>query len=122
MFIVNAMSAVQSIEKLCTIFVTHGLSITLVLNNWPPFSSAVMASNIDECPFITNQLAENMVKSLEQTLNKTSKSDSMKTNVSKFLITYKVTKPFIITITPCKLQYCMLLAFLLLDKLRLRVY
>ena len=39
-FIVNSTSASQTIDKLRTVFATHGLPVTLVSYNGPPFSSA----------------------------------------------------------------------------------
>ena len=46
-FVVNLTSASQTIDKLHKVFATHGLSITLVSNNGPPFSSSVLQEFMD---------------------------------------------------------------------------
>ena len=77
-FIVNSTSASQTIDKLRTVFATHGLSVTLVSDNGPPFSSSVFKEFMDYNGIVhrrvppyhpsSNGLAENMVKSLKQAL------------------------------------------------------
>ena len=100
-FIVNSTSASQTIDKLRTMFSTHGLPVTLVSDNEPPFSSADF-QDFMHCNGIVHQrvppyhpsskgLAENMVKSLKQALNKAHRSDSMETKIAKFLATYRAT-------------------------------
>ena len=64
-------SATQTADKLKHIFATHGLLVTLMLDNKPPFLSEefrhFMTSNgITHCrvpPYHPNGMAENMVKS-----------------------------------------------------------
>lgn len=78
--IVPSTSAQPTIDKLRTIFATHGLPMTLVSDNGSPFQSTefhnFMTSNaIVHChvpPYhpSSNGLAENMVKTVKQALSK----------------------------------------------------
>ena len=82
-FVVASTSAKQTADKLRCVFATHGLPVTLVSDNGLPFASTefrhFMTSNgITHCrvpPYhpSSNGLAENMVRSVKQALNKASK-------------------------------------------------
>ena len=112
-FIVNSTSASQTIDKLRTVFATHGLPVTLVSDNGPPFSSAefkeFMCSNgithrrVPPYHPSSNGLAENLVKSLEQTLSKALTTDSMETKVAKFLASYRFTPHTVTCRTPAEI-------------------
>ena len=98
-FVVNSTSATQTAGKLRHIFATHGLPVTLVSDNGPPFSSEefrhFMTSNGIthrwSPPYhpSSNRMAENMVKSVKQALNKANKWDTMETTIAKFLAGYR---------------------------------
>ena len=100
-FVMNLTSAAQTIDKLHTIFATHSSPITLVSDNGPPFSSAdftnFMISNgilhrrVPPYHPSSNGLAENMVRSLKQALNKAHRSDSIESKIAKFLAAYRAT-------------------------------
>jgi len=100
-FVVNFTSASQTIDKLHTVFATHSLPVTLVSDNGPPFSSAEFKDFMHHNSIVyrrvppyhpsSNGLAENMVKSFKQALNKVHKGDSIETKVAKFLASYKST-------------------------------
>ena len=100
-FVVNSTSASQTMDKLRTIFATHGLPVTLVSDNGPPFSSQEFATFTKTNGIIhrrvlpyhpsSNGLAENMVKSLKQALNKANKNGSIETKIAKFLANYRNT-------------------------------
>ena len=77
--IVNSTTASQTIDRLRTIFATHGLPGTLVSDNGPPFSSAdfknfmslndILQRGVPPYHPSTNGLAKNMMRSLKQALN-----------------------------------------------------
>ena len=100
-FIVNSTSASQAIDRLHTIFATHGLPVTLVSDNGPPFSSTdfknfmsskgILHKRVPPYHPSSNGLAENMVRSLKQALNKTHRTNSMESKIAKFLTTYRAT-------------------------------
>ena len=100
-FVVNSTSASQTIEKLHTISIMHGLPITLVSDYGPPFSLAEFKGFVSYNGVIhrkvppyhpsSNGLAENMVRSLKQALNKACRSDSIETKIAKFLAVYRST-------------------------------
>ena len=102
-FIVNSTYASQTIDKLRTIFATHDLPVILVSHNGPSFSSAdfknFMSSNgilhrrVPPYHPSSNGLAENMVRSLKQALNKAHRTDSIESKTAKFLATYRATPP-----------------------------
>ena len=110
-FIVNFTSASQTIDKSRTIFAMHDLRVTIVSNDGPPFSSSefescTKANGITHCrvPLYqpsSNGLAENMVKSLKQALNKASKKDTTETKIAKFLMSYRNT-PHPVTGKTCR--------------------
>ena len=112
-FVVNSTSASQTIDKLHTIFATHGLPVTLVLDNGPPFSSAefrdfmryngIVHQRVPPYHPSSNGLAENMVRSLKQALNKAHKGDSIETKVAKFLASYRSTPHSIMGRVPAEI-------------------
>lgn len=97
--VVSSTSALQTIDKLRTVFTTHELPVTLVSDNSPPFSLTefekfMKGNGIIHCrvpPYhpSSNGLAENMVKSLKQTLYKANKRDTTETKIAKFLASYR---------------------------------
>ena len=105
-FVVNSTSALQTIDKLRTVFKTHGLPVTLVSDNGPSFFSSEFKEFMDYNGIVhrrvppyhpsSNGLAENMVKSLKQALRKALKSVSMETKISQFLASYRST-PYSVT-------------------------
>ena len=111
-FVVNSTSASQTIEMLRTIFATHGLPMTVVSNNGPPFSSndfekfmkanGIVHRRVPLYHPSLNGLAENMVKSLKQALNKANKSDTIETKIAKFLASYRNTPHSITGRTPAE--------------------
>ena len=78
-FVVNSTSASQTTDKLRTIFAAHGLPVTIVSDNGPPFSSTDFEKFVKANGIIywrvppyhpsSNGLAKNMVKSLKQALS-----------------------------------------------------
>ena len=98
-FVINSTSVSQTIDKLRTVFATHGLPATLVSDNGPPFSSSVFKEFMDHNGIVhqrvfpyhpySNGLAENMVKSLKQALRKAPKSVSMESKILQFLAFYR---------------------------------
>ena len=111
-FLVNSTLASQTIDKLRTIFAIHGLPVTIVSDNGPPFPSSefdsfMKAHGIIHCrvpPYhpLSNGLAENMVKTLKQALNKSTKSDTMETKIAKFLTSYRNTPHSVMGRTPAE--------------------
>ena len=109
----NSTSAAQMIDRLRTIFATHGLPLTLVSDHGPPFSSAdfknFMSSNgilhRRVLPYhpSSNGLAENMVRSLKQALNKAHRTDHIESKIAKFLATYRATLHSVTGRTPAEL-------------------
>jgi len=83
-FVVSSTSATQTADKLRRVFAaTHGLLVTLVSDNGPPFSSSefyhLMTGNgithhrVPPYHLSSNGLAENMARSVKQVLNKVNK-------------------------------------------------
>jgi len=78
--VVSSTSVSQTIDKMRTIFATHGLPITLVLDNGPPFTSSQFATFMKANGILhkrvplyhpsSNGLAKNFVKTVKQALNK----------------------------------------------------
>ena len=111
-FVVNSTSASQTTDKLRTIFAAHGLPVTIVSDNGPPFSSTDFEKFVKANGIIhrrvppyhpsSNGLAENMVKSLKQALSKASTSESIETKIAKFLASYRNTPHSITGRTPAK--------------------
>ena len=79
----------------------HGLPVTVVSDNETPFQSNdfdefMKANGITHCrvpPYhpSSNGLAEHMVKSLKQALNKANKSDTIEAKIAKFVASYRNT-------------------------------
>ena len=96
--VVSFTSAVQTIDKLRTTFATHGIPVTLVSDNGPPFTSVqfevfIKANGIlhKRIPLYhpsSNGLAENFVQTVKQALDKSDKSLSAESRIAKFLATY----------------------------------
>ena len=100
-FVVNSTSAQQTIHKLRTVFTTHGLPVTLISDNGPPFTSSGFSRFMDSNGIIhrrvppyhpsSNGLAKNFVKSVKQALNKSNIHLSVESKIAKFLATYRNT-------------------------------
>ena len=100
--IVPSTSAQPTIDKLRMIFVTHGLPLTLVTDNGTPFQSAefqrfMTANGINHChvpPYhpSSNGLAENMVKTVKQSLSKSkiTRDATIETHIARFLASYRL--------------------------------
>ena len=111
-WVVNSTSASQTIDKLRTTFAAHGLPVTLVSDNGASFSSKnfedfMKANGIIHCrvpPYhlSSNRLAENMVKSLKQSLSKANKNDSIEIKIARFLASYRNTPRSITGRTPAE--------------------
>ena len=80
-FVVSSTSAQQTIDKLRTMFATHGLPAVLVSDNGPPFTSTEFEKFVKANGIIhhrippyhpsSNGLAENMVRTVKQALSTT---------------------------------------------------
>ena len=91
--LVSSTSATQTIDKLRTTFATHGVPVTLVSDNGPPFTSvqfeAFMKSNgishkrVPPYHPSSNGLAENFVRTVKQALDKSNKSLSVESAIAK---------------------------------------
>ena len=100
-FVVTSTLPAYTTDKLRVMFATHGLPLMLVSDNGPPFSSTefhhfVSRNGISHRrvpPYhpSSNGLAENMVKTVKQALNKASKGDSIEAKISKLLASYRNT-------------------------------
>ena len=109
----SSTSAQQTIEKLRTMFATHGIPITNVSDNGPPFASAEFkqfmdANGVKHCrvpPYhpSSNGAAENLVKSVKKFLEKADKSTSIQTQISKFLASYRNTPHSVTGRTPAEI-------------------
>ena len=109
----SSTSAQQTIEKLCTMFATHGIPITIVSDNGPPFASAEFKQFMDANgvkhrrvpPYhpSSNGAAENLVKSVKKFLEKADKSTSIQTQISKFLASYHNTPHSVTGRTPAEI-------------------
>ena len=105
--------ASQTADKLRVMFATHGFPSMLVSDNGPPFSSTefhhfVSRNGINHRrvpPYhpSSNGLAENMIKTAKQTLNKASKGDSIEAKISKFLASYRNTPHSVTGHTPTEI-------------------
>ena len=93
--VVSSTSASQTIDKLRTIFSTHGFPITLVSDNGPPFTSAEFAAFMKGNGILhkrvppyhpsSNGLAENCVKTVKLALDKQDRSLSIESRIAKVL-------------------------------------
>ena len=111
----NSTSASQTIDKLRTIIATHGLPVTLVSENVPPFSSAdyknfmslngILHRRVPPYHPFSNGLTENMVRSLKQEFNKAQRTDSMESKIEKFLATYRATPHSVTGRAPAELLF-----------------
>lgn len=111
--LVSSTSAQQTIDKLRIMFATHGLPITIVSDNGPPFMSAEFKQFMDANgvnhrrvpPYhpSSNGAAENLVKSVKRALQKSTSSESIGTKVSRFLASYRNTPHSITGRTPAEI-------------------
>ena len=111
--LVNSTSTQQTIDKLRIMFATHGLPITVVSDNGPPFMStefkqSMDANGINHCripPYhpSSNGAAENLVKSVKRALQKSSSNESIGTKISCFLASYRNTPHSITGRTPAEI-------------------
>ena len=96
--LVSSTSAQQTIEKLHTMFATHGIPMTIVSDNGPPFASmefkqfmngnGVNHRRVPPYHPSSNGAGENLVRPVKGILEKADKSGSMDTKISKFLASY----------------------------------
>ena len=96
--LVSSTSASQLIDKLRTIFATHGVPVTLVSGNKHPFTSVqfeafmkvngIVHKRVPPYHPSSNGLAENFVQTVKQALDKSDKSFSMESKIAKFLAAY----------------------------------
>ena len=111
--LVSSTSASQTIDKLRTIFATHGVPVTLVSDNGPPFTSvqfeAFMKANgiahkrVPPYHPSSNGLAENFVRTVKQALDKSDKSLTVESKIAKFLAAYRNTPHMTTGKTPAEL-------------------
>ena len=111
--LVSSTSASQTIDKLRTVFATHGLSIIVVSDNGPPFTSAqfdafmkgngILHKRVSPYHPSSNGLAENFVKTVKQALDKGDKLLSMESKIAKFLAFYRNTPHVTTGKTPAEL-------------------
>ena len=112
-YLVSATSAQQTIEKLRAMFATHGIPITIVSDNGPPFASVEFKQFMDANgvnhrrvpPYhpSSNGAAENLVKSVKKFLEKADKSSSIQTKISRFLASYRNTPHTVTGRTPAEI-------------------
>ena len=111
--LVSSTSAQQTIEKLRTMFAIHGIPMTIVSDNGPPFPSMefkqfVSANGVNHRrvpPYhpSSNGAAENLVRSVKRFLEKADKSASMQTRISRFLASYRNTPHTVTGRTPVEI-------------------
>ena len=110
---VSSTSASQTIDKLRTIFSTHGLPITLVSDNGPPFTSVKFATFMKGNGILhkrvlpyhpsSNGLAENCVKMVKLALDKQDRSLSIESRIAKVLAAVRNTPHVTTGKTPAEL-------------------
>ena len=115
--IVPSTSAQPTIDKLRTIFATHGLPMTLVSDNGSPFpstefhnfmtSNGIVHRHVPPYHPSSNGLAENMVKTVKQALNKCklTKDATIETHIARFLSSYQNTCHSTTSRTPAELLF-----------------
>ena len=111
--VVSSTSAKQTIEKLQSIFAIHGLPITLVSDNGPPFQSDEFKSFVEANGIVhrrvppyhpaSNGAAENLVKSVKRALEKGKTTDSLEMKIAGFLATYRNTPHTVTERTPAEI-------------------
>ena len=112
-FVVASTFAKQTADKLRRVFATHGLPVTLVSDNGTPFASTefrhFMTSNgithrrVPPYHPSSNGLAEKILRSVKQALNKASKLDTIETKIAKFLSSYRNTPHSVTGRTPAEI-------------------
>ena len=110
--IVSSTSAKQTIEKLQLIFAIHGLPITLVSDNGSPFQSEEFKSFVEANGIVhhrvppyhpaSNGAAENLVKSVKRSLEKSKSSYSLESKIAGFLSSYRNTPHTVTGRTPAE--------------------
>ena len=111
--LVSSTSAQQTIEKLRIMFAIHGIPMTIVSDNGPPFASMefkqfMNANGVNHRrvpPYhpSSNGAAENLVRSVKRFLEKADKSASMQTRISRFLASYRNTPHTVTGRTPAEI-------------------
>ena len=94
-------SAQKVAAVLRRIFSTHGYPECLVSDNGPPFTSSEFKSFVDQCGILhkltppyhpsSNGLAESMVKTLKNFLNKENKVSDLSKSLDDFLLSFRNT-------------------------------
>ena len=100
---VSAATSQLTIEKLRSIFATHGLPEVLVSNNGTPFTSAEFATfteangikHLRSAPYhpASNGLAERAVQTLKAAIKKSGSGVPLEVQISRFLFQYSLTPP-----------------------------
>ena len=115
--IVPSTSAQPTIDKLRLIFASHGLPMTLVSDNGTPFQSTEFSNFMKANGIVhrrvppyhpsSNGLAENMVKSVKQSLSKSkfTKDATIETHIARFLASYRNTHHSTTARTPAELLF-----------------
>ena len=111
--VMNSITAEKTIQKLRTIFATHGIPHKIVTDNGPTFRSEqfqtfVMHNGIKHifsAPYhpSSNGLAERAVQTVKQGLRHMQGSEPIQDKLSKFLFKYRITPHVTTGIPPCEL-------------------
>ena len=101
--VVNSATSQTTIEKLCSVFATHGLLEVLVLNNGSIFTSAEFdefinrnrIKHLTSAPYhpASNGLAERAVQTIKTALKKATIGTSLETRISKILFSISANTP-----------------------------
>ena len=110
--IMQSISSAKTIEKLRSVFATHGLPRKIVTDNRPSFTStefrSFLSSNgithVTTAPYhpSSNGLAERAVQTLKRGL-KSTKGDSLEERLAVFLFTYRITPHTTTGVSPAEL-------------------
>ena len=111
--VMHSITAEKTIQKLRTIFSTHGIPHKIVTDNGPTFRSEQFQTfmmhngikHIFSAPYhpSSNGLAERAVQTVKQGLRQMQGSDPIQGKLSKFLFKYRITPHVTTGIPPCEL-------------------